>query len=63
MRNAQCAMNLELIMKNFWGYFRTLRNYLQTPKARHDFKDYACAGLLILLTALIVALIIRRLTT
>ena len=45
------------------GYLRTLRNYLQTPKARHDLKDYARAGLLILLTALIVALIVRRLIT
>ena len=45
------------------GYFRTLKNYLRTPKARHDLKDYARAGLLILLTALIVALIVRRLTT
>ncbi len=42
------------------GYFRTLRNYLRTPKARHDFKDYARAGSLILLTALIVGLIVRR---
>lgn len=42
------------------GYLRTLKNYLQTPKARHDLKDYARAGLLILLTALIVALIVRR---
>lgn len=42
------------------GYLRTLRNYLRTPKARHDFKDYARAGCLILFTALIVALIVRR---
>lgn len=60
MRNAQCVM----IEKNFWekflGYARAVRNYLRTPKARHDLKDYARAGLMILFTTLIVALIIRR---
>lgn len=42
------------------GYLRTLKNYLRTPKARHDLKDYARAGCMILFTALIVLLIIRR---
>lgn len=45
------------------GYLRTLKNYLRTPKARHDLKDYVRAGAIILLTALIVALIVRRLAT
>lgn len=45
------------------GYLRTLKNYLRTPKASHDLKDYARAGAIILLTALIVALIVRRLAT
>ncbi|MBQ4494300.1 MAG: hypothetical protein II968_00885 [Selenomonadaceae bacterium] len=44
------------------GYLRTLRNYLRTPKARHDFKDYARALCMILLTALIIFVILRRWT-
>ena len=50
-------------MKKLVPYIRTLKNYLQTPKARHDLKDYARAGAIILFTALIVALIVRRLAT
>ncbi|MBR4152804.1 MAG: hypothetical protein IKT98_07580 [Selenomonadaceae bacterium] len=46
--------------KLFCGYVRTLRNYFQTPKARHDFKDYARVVVMILLTTLIIFLIIRR---
>ena len=45
------------------GYLRTLKNYLRTPKARHDLKDYARALVMILLTTLIIALIIRRFVT
>ena len=44
------------------GYLRTLRNYLRTPKARYDFKDYARALCVILLTALIIFMILRRWT-
>jgi len=40
------------------GYLRTLRNYLRTPKARHDLKDYARAGAIILFTALIIFLFV-----
>ncbi len=42
------------------GYLRTLKNYLRTPKARHDLKDYARAGMLILLTAAIIMFIIGK---
>ena len=42
------------MFKNLRGYVRTLRNYFQTPKARHDFKDYARALAIILMTAAIV---------
>ncbi|MBQ6298094.1 MAG: hypothetical protein IJK81_10510 [Selenomonadaceae bacterium] len=45
------------------GYLRTLRNYLRTPKARHDLKDYARAGCIIFSTALIIFLIVRRCAT
>lgn len=41
------------------GYLRTLKNYLRTAKARHDFKDYARASAVILLTTAIITLIIR----
>ena len=47
-------------MKNFFGYVRTLRNYFQTPKARHDIKDYARALAIILLTAIIIAMLIGK---
>ena len=45
------------MFKNLRGYLRTLKNYLQTPKARHDFKEYARALAIILLTTLIIILI------
>ncbi|MCR5757519.1 MAG: hypothetical protein K6F95_06400 [Selenomonas sp.] len=32
------------------GYWHTLRQYLATPKGRHDSRDYGRALLLILLT-------------
>ena len=51
MSNAQC------VIKNLRGYIQTLRNYLRTPKARHDFKDYTRALAIILLTTLIIFLI------
>ena len=41
------------------AYLQTLRNYLRTPKSRHDFKDYCRAGAIILLTCLIVALFVE----
>ena len=47
---------------NFRGYLRTLKNYLRTPKARHDIKDFARAGAVILFTSLIIYLIVRRAT-
>ncbi|MBR2519503.1 MAG: hypothetical protein IKE46_06950 [Selenomonadaceae bacterium] len=49
-------------MKIFRGYFLTLKNYFRTPKARHDFKDYARAVALILFTSLIIFLLVRRTT-
>lgn len=42
------------------SYLRTLRNYLRTPKARHDLKDYARAGLIILFTALMILILVWR---
>ena len=35
------------------GYFRTIRNYLTTDKAKFDFKEYTKAGLLFLATCFI----------
>ncbi len=40
------------------GYYRTLRQYLSTPKGAHDSRDYARALMLILLTMVIVCLIL-----
>ncbi|MBR1646767.1 MAG: hypothetical protein IJ685_08325 [Selenomonadaceae bacterium] len=45
-------------VKNLRGYFRTLKNYFRTPKARHDFKDYARAVTIIFLTSLIIFLFV-----
>ncbi|BAL84029.1 hypothetical protein SELR_23210 [Selenomonas ruminantium subsp. lactilytica TAM6421] len=40
------------------GYYRTLRQYLATPKGAHDSRDYARALLLMLLTMVVVCLIL-----
>ena len=40
-------------MKILRGYWRTLRQYLSTPKGRHDSLDYGKAVLFILLTILL----------
>ena len=45
------------------NYLRTLRNYLRTPKARHDIKDFARAALIIFSTALIIFILVRRCAT
>ena len=42
------------------GYLCTLRNYLRTPKARHDLQSYARAIAMILLTTTIITFIIWR---
>ena len=41
------------------GYIKTIRNYLQTPKGKHDFIDYSKAIILIILTTLIVVVILK----
>lgn len=41
------------------GYLRTIKNYLQTPKGRHDTLDYLKALVLIVLTTLIVMVVLR----
>ena len=43
----------------FFGYLRTLRNYLKTPKGRHDTLDYLKALILIVLTTLILVVILK----
>jgi len=45
-------------MKIFLGYARTLKNYLRTPKGRHDFFDYLRAGIIILATATVAILVV-----
>lgn len=42
------------------GYLRTLKNYLRTPKARHDLKDYARAVAMIFATTALVIFILQR---
>lgn len=46
-------------MKNFFGYIRAAKNYLQTKKGRHDFFDDLRALLIIFLTALAMIFIFR----
>ena len=46
--------------QSLFPYIRTLRNYLRTPKARHDLRDYARAGLLILFTTAIIMFLIGK---
>ncbi len=45
-------------IKNFCGYMGTARDYLQTPKARHDFKDWLQAAGVIAATSAIATLMI-----
>ncbi len=42
-----------------FGYLRTLRNYLKTPKGRHDTFDYLKALMLVVLTTLILVVILK----
>ena len=39
------------------NYLKALKNYLRTPKGRHDFFDFLKAAGIIFLTALLVGLI------
>ena len=41
------------------GYLRTIKNYLRTPKGRHDTLDYLKAFIIIILTTLIVMVVLR----
>ncbi|MCR5834476.1 MAG: hypothetical protein K6G55_07510 [Selenomonadaceae bacterium] len=43
------------------GYLRTIKNYLRTPKARHDWLDYLRALLIITFIAAIIMLIFNSL--
>lgn len=45
-------------MEMLRGYWRTLRQYLATPKGAHDSRDYAKALLLILLTIAVIYLLL-----
>lgn len=45
-------------MLDLCGYYRTLRQYLATPKGAHDSRDYARAVLLIVLTMVLCYLLI-----
>lgn len=37
-------------MNSLYGYIRTVKQYLATPKGSHDAKDYGRAVLLIVMT-------------
>lgn len=43
-------------METFFGYLRTIRQYIETPKGRHDTLDYLKAVILILITIMAVYL-------
>ena len=42
------------------AYCRTLRNYLRTPKAQHDLKDYARALMIIFSVTAIIIFVLQR---
>ena len=48
-------------MKVFMGYLRTIYQYLQTPKGKHDVLDYLRAFGIILLTIVLVFYIVSSL--
>ena len=41
------------------GFLRTLRQYWENPKGRHDIKDYGQALFIIMLTAVFAVLLLR----
>lgn len=41
------------------GYIRTIKNYLNTAKGKHDFTDYMRAGFIILITTMILNFVLR----
>ena len=43
-------------IKQLTGYYYAVRNYMQTPKGRHDFVDYARA--VVVITGVIAAAVI-----
>ena len=49
-------------MKVLMGYIRTIKNYLQTKKGKHDVVDYLKAICLILITFIILLLISKIIT-
>lgn len=48
-------------MNKIAGYIKTIRQYLKTPKGRHDFWDYLKAAIIISLTMLLVFLLLKYL--
>lgn len=45
--------------EKIFGYVKTLKNYFQTDKGKHDFTDYMRAGFAILVTTLLLRFILR----
>ncbi|MGL6015341.1 MAG: hypothetical protein ACRCZU_04495 [Selenomonadaceae bacterium] len=46
-------------MRIIWGYLRSIFQYIQTPKGRHDFLDDLRALLIIALTIVIVLVVLK----
>ncbi len=46
-------------MRMLWGYFKTLRAYLKTPKGAFDARDYGRAVLFIALSSMAAALLLK----
>ncbi len=49
-------------MSKIAGYIKTLKQYMQTPKGRHDFIDYTRALFIIIIVMFIVYFLLKYLS-
>ena len=45
-------------MRRLIGYWRTMRQYAESPKGRHDLRDYLYAGVVFLLLCAVLLLLL-----
>ncbi|EKX98862.1 hypothetical protein HMPREF9163_00875 [Selenomonas sp. oral taxon 138 str. F0429] len=46
-------------MRHLNAYLRTIRQYATSPKGRHDILDYLYAGVIFILTTVLIMLFLR----
>ena len=46
-------------MRNLIGYLKTIKNYLQTSKGKHDVTDYLRAVIIIVFTTIVIIMMLK----